>query len=459
MYPKLHQKRIPTVFAFVLLLLGIGVTIFLVQRGTFIVSQAAPDHSPRDVVVSNVTDNSFTVTFWTQDPSTTAIVVEGDFYLSDLTGEQAASSTHSIEVRDLEPGIEYDFSIVSQGEEYLNGDELHMTMTADPLPGNFPEIIPLSGRVLLPDGGAASGALVYLTVEDSQIVSTVTGPDGEYVFNFPGGIRTNDLKGFYILEDGDFLHLVSRLGSLSSDVTSPYGPVLPPITLSYTFSFEATPSATLESTQSAEIFSIDNIPVSSGFTVLSPIAGDSLVDRRPTILGAGVPASRVTVAIEPGGISESVAVDESGRWSYRPNAELAQGQTTLRVTGLGPSGVSQTRTVQFQIFPSGSQVSQTATPSATPIPSITSVPTPTATVIPTLIATPPPAVTPTPPVGGVSVTPSPSLTLTPTVPATPTMTPFLKVTPTPPGSVGGVILTFTSLAFIVTGAALLFFLG
>lgn len=452
MYSK--PKRIPTILAFVLLVLGIGVSVFLVSQGTFVVTQAAPDYRPHDVTVSNITDSSFVVSYWTQDPTTSAVTLQnGSAFLPENKGD---TTTHVVEVDSLEPGTSYPFSIVSNSETYQ--DASYVGVTGAVLSITPPPVPSMSGKVLMPNGGGAEGAIVYLTVEDSQIMSTVVGSDGEYMFVFPQGIRTRDLRGFYVLEDGDFLHLVSRMGDLSSEVNAPYGDILPPITLSYDFEFESTESAQISQLNS-ELFTTNPIVYSGGLVVLSPVEGDLLVDARPTILGTGVAGTRVAIQIDPGKVMGNAEVDSGGQWSYRPDASLSSGEKTLTAQGVGANGVSQSKIVNFQIFPSGSQVSETATPSATPTLSLTptapSVPTPTATQVPTV----------TPPVGGVSpspevtVTAAPTMTPTPTFAPTPTITPFLKVTPTPPGSIGGVILTFASLAFIVTGATLLFLLG
>lgn len=450
---SIRPRRIPTILALFLLVLGIGLTVFLVKQGTFVVSQAAPDHTPQNVVISNVTDTSFTVSFWTKDPSVAVVQIEGgDSYVNTLSSSEAAV-THVFDIENLQASSEYGFSIISNEETYTDSGAAYKARTAPVPPLDIPEIPPLSGQVLLPAGGGAGGAVVYLSIEDSQIISTITNSSGEYVFNFPQGIRTRDLRGFYILEDGDFLALVSRLGELSSQVSAPYRVVLPTITLSHNFAFDTEQSV---ATPSSGILETNPLPSSGGLVVFSPLEGSSLIDSQPTFTGTGVPSSRVVIVIDKSSTSGNVLVDSSGYWEYPVPNPLSQGQHSASVQGVGANGVSQTKIINFQVFPSGSQVTDTATPSATPIPTTTSAPTPTSTPVPTLEPTVP---TTTPPVGGVSPTPVVTASPTATVTPTPTITPFLSITPTAPGEVGGVILTFASLAFIVTGAALLFLLG
>src|SRR3989338_10682753 len=72
----LWSKRIPTFFAFLLLFISIWVTSFLIQKGVIFVGRATPEKSPREVLISNITDSSFTVTFQTLAKTVAAVSIE-----------------------------------------------------------------------------------------------------------------------------------------------------------------------------------------------------------------------------------------------------------------------------------------------------------------------------------------------------------------------------------------------
>ena len=130
--------------------------------------------------------------------------------------------------------------------------------------------------------------------------------------------------------------------------------------------------------------------------------------------------------------------DNNGRWTYRPKTPLSPGLHTITITTKDRFGILRSITQSFTVFASGTQVVQSATPSATP--TITSTPTQTPTVVPTIISTP----TPTP---TILVTPTPIITVIPTAIPTPIITRPPVSPPPAPGSstlmITGIIGTLT----------------
>jgi len=452
MDPRHKQRRIPTVLAFVLLAFGVGVTMLIVQRGTFIVSEATPDYSPQDVRISNIEEDSFTISFVTQDPTVGAIKLNAggeEKYILNKLSENEEVDTHYFEVEGLSSDTTYSYVIVTNQEEYVSED--YTATTAPAFGVTPPENSPTQGSILLPEGGVAKGAIVYLKISDSQLLSTVADELGRYSFDFARGIRTEDLKGYFVLEEGDVLEVEAALGILSTQAQTFYASELPPITLSRNYDFTSTDAAITYSSESASLPLPTPGGGRGGFSVITPAEGDFLIDAQPEIGGTGSPNTRVFLQIKPSEVQDNVVVNELGRWNYRVENPLRQGENTLTAIGVDSDGISRSVTVAFQVFPSGSQITESATPSATP--TITLAPSPTPTLTPTPTAEPTPSV----PVGGEEMTPTPTPTSSPT--PTPSPTPWITVTPTPPGNLGGVVLTFASLLFIVTGATLLFILG
>ena len=63
MKKTIWDKRIPTLLAMLLIVVGVGITSFLVNKGVIIVGRASPTTNPQNVRISNITDNSFTVSY------------------------------------------------------------------------------------------------------------------------------------------------------------------------------------------------------------------------------------------------------------------------------------------------------------------------------------------------------------------------------------------------------------
>src|SRR3989344_1491448 len=72
----LWSKRMPTIFAFLLLFISIWVTSYLIQTGVIIVGRATPDKTPQNVTIANITDSSFTVAFTTNEKTSGGLSVE-----------------------------------------------------------------------------------------------------------------------------------------------------------------------------------------------------------------------------------------------------------------------------------------------------------------------------------------------------------------------------------------------
>src|SRR3989344_9318063 len=74
---NLLNKRLPTVLGLLLLIAGIGVGIFLVGTGTFgFLPKASPETTPKRLLVTNLTDSGFTISFIT-DSSTPGLLKLG----------------------------------------------------------------------------------------------------------------------------------------------------------------------------------------------------------------------------------------------------------------------------------------------------------------------------------------------------------------------------------------------
>jgi hypothetical protein len=63
MKKTIWDKRIPTLLGILLIAIGIGLTSFLVNQGVVLTGHASPSTSPQNVRITNITDNSFTVSY------------------------------------------------------------------------------------------------------------------------------------------------------------------------------------------------------------------------------------------------------------------------------------------------------------------------------------------------------------------------------------------------------------
>lgn len=451
------DRRIPTVFALFLLIGGIATTMLLINQGIFTITRATPDQEPQNVSVTNRTGSSFTVAFTTHEKTVSAISLTIDgtetLLFDDRDGdEKKAYFSHEITIPDLKPNNNYGYKILSNGTAYPESDELFQGKTSEKI-SEKPEDASMQGKILLPDGSKGSDTLILITPTDGMLTSVVTDNDGNY--SIPARLlKTSDGRKYLDTSEHINIQIQALQKNLTSTITTTFIPngSIPPISLSENYEFIADINEQLLATPSS-LFKEPDPNISNTLQVLSPKENETFIDARPQFRGTAPAGSIVRIAID-GKNAAQLRSSPNGNWSFRSSAPLSTGDHTISVTSGGRS-VKQ----EFSVFSSGSQIAETATPSATLTPS-TPTPTPTESVTVSPTAEPLTTVTPTP--TGITVTSipvgAPNETLTP---ASPTPTSFVptKIPLPPTGTTEqGILLTGAALLFIVAGSVLFFVL-
>ena len=472
----LFNRRIPTVIALLILVAIIGISTYLIQKGIFYIGKAAPDTQPQNFSITNITDSSFTVIFTTSGPVDSVIAMSdaktGSSIIFDDRDKQAGAHnkyySHHITVPNLSPNTSYIFKLIVDGKDYLSS--AYAVKTGSPITSSPPTQNPIFGKVLLPDGTTGTDAIVIAHTNTSQSISAITDSKGEFI------IPTNSMRdvqgsSYVVLQNNSqiTISVVRQLMKASVHATFLVAQNLPAITLQQQYVF--TPNNEQQSTQSSQLSVI--LPKASGKTVdiTSPKQGESYVDLRPLFTGTSYPNSNVNLSI-PGLVEEQIITNIDGTWSYRAINNLPQGKHTVTIITSDSSGTPTTITRTFNIFSQGSQITESATPSAsspTPTRRPTTAPSPTPTVKVTNTPTSPPSPTlsqTTPsPTALPTIIPTVSPTIIPTSTPTPTVLPTIFSTPTklppianPGGTQNTIVLTTFSIILIVAGTSLLFIL-
>lgn len=406
---NIFNKRIPTLFGFLAIVLGIGLTSLLTQQGVIFTGQASPSNEPTNVQITNVSDTSFTVSYTTADSVLGSLNVGtttglGTTVLDERDKIATGHNVHVITVRNLNPQTPYLFSITSGEDSFLKNGALYSVRTGPALEASNLRGS-MSGKVIAPDGTSPKEALIYLNIPGAQILSTLIKADGSYTISL-NSLRTSDLSSYFTsLEEitaklSVFDGSLSSQASLSTDISD-----VPTITLSqnYDFTTSELPISSNDpmSTSSAkELFptstpsgSLKNTP-----QIITPKKDQGFSDDQPLFRGTAQPNQDVEISIHSDeAISAKVVADANGNWTYRPDSSLSPGTHTITIKTKDSFGILKTITQQFVVYASGTQVGESATPSATltPTPTPTLTITPIATVTPTEIDTPSPTPTPT----------------------------------------------------------------
>lgn len=184
------KKQIPTVLGLLILFIALISGVLLFGKGTGVFApRATPQTTPKNIRVSNVTDKTFTISFYT-DESTIAFVKYGesekslDKQASDdrdqLSGMVRDYRLHHITVRSLEPGKNY-FYVLGTGSSSFDNEGQPYTIITAAKPNQSPtNNQTVYGNVLNADGSSAEGAIVYVYGDQMGTLSNLIKSSGSW---------------------------------------------------------------------------------------------------------------------------------------------------------------------------------------------------------------------------------------------------------------------------------------
>lgn len=394
--------KIPTLLG-ILLVIAL-VSIIAVGSETLLQSQTRASGSiqPADVTISNITDTTFTVSWTTSVPASGAISVASGVLSSNVifdnqdTKEQGTYTSHIATYRGATGDTSYAVTIVSNGKKSLDGNKPYIVRTAPALTTPSGNLEPAYGTIINADKSPVKGALVYLTLDGSQTLSTVTKQSGTWLIPL-NLIRTKDLTSYLPVTERMNVNISVVSNGLSTTAvtdTLNNSPV-PDMMLGKTYDFRRanvkTPGAPIAlnpttapvKTNSA-VLGTSTIKPANTVTLTIPAQGAAIPTTLPLIQGTGIPGKSVSIVL---GITHpvggSVTVGSDGLWSYTPSKPLPPGGQSVTITTKDVSNKAVAITHLFTILKSGTQVLGDATPSATLTPTITLPPVATDTATPT----------------------------------------------------------------------------
>ncbi|KKW10300.1 MAG: hypothetical protein UY49_C0027G0002 [Microgenomates group bacterium GW2011_GWC1_49_7] len=402
--------KIPTLLGIILLVLTVGAVVAGFETYSRSVATASGSIRPDQVRITNVTDTMFTVSWTTELPATGAISLSSPkmnarvIFDEQDTIKQGKYTTHSVTFRSATPDTEYAVTILSNGKKHVDEGKPFQIQTAQSLSTSGTALDPAYGTIVTADNQPVRGALVYLTVERSQTLSTITKPSGTWLIPL-NLIRTEDLSSYLpvtermtetILVRGEGTETTAQSDTLND---SP----VPDMSLGKTYDFRrlnakapgtevairpstTNPTGSPQPTPAA-VLGTSTAKPSNIVALTIPAQGAALPTATPLIQGTGIPGKTVSITLgitNPIGGSALVARD--GVWTYTPPRALAPGKQSVTITTQNSSNKPVAITHTFEILKSGTQVLGDATPSATLTPTAT----PTATLAATSSATPTP---------------------------------------------------------------------
>lgn len=418
MKENIWQKKIPTLLGMLFIGIGVGLTSLIIQQETSFFGFASISDTPENIRLSNITDNSFTVSYTTSSKTvgsvnfgTTESLGSSALDQDDIGKEITARTVHLIPVSDLKPSTTYYFSIISGGTTFLNNGK-PFSITTGPIIDSKDSGLEGKGTVIF-DDPTINEAILYITNDKMQQLATKVNADGSYVFSQK--TRTKDLASYLKIEENEIMRILISASTKQSNISIFAKDLknIPSVILSnnYDFTISSAPVAT-----TSAIFGFPSLIASPSANqtpqIVIPRKNEEFIDTRPVFRGTASPSAEVNIEIHSDeNIKTSIVADSKGNWTYRPPTNLSSGPHTINISTRDAFGIIKTITQSFTVYAQGSQVSQNATPSATLVPS--QIPTttpvvPTPTIIsssPTVIITP----TETPALTSPTLNPNPTL--------------------------------------------------
>ncbi len=414
---QLFNKKIPTLIGIGLIILGVALTTVISKNQTSLRSNASNSQEPQNIKITNATDSSFTITYQTDAPATGSISYGEDKKLAESElddtdkekGDFNPKKIHSMSVKKLSPSSKYFLAIISGDNTFLNNGSPFEISTGPNIASSGAKQNIIKGKIVLPDGNPPSEALVYLSTDNSQLLSNIT-KDGIFTFSLEN-LRTDDLSSYFVSNNETVLNIFVTDGSLQSTALASLNTasIIPTITLSndYNFTQSSSPIAT-GSGESVGFPSISPVFKNSKLQILIPKKNQSLTNQKPQFSGTSLPNEKVEITIHSDEeITTQVTSDNNGNWTYKPPTNLSPGEHTITIKTRDSSGILITLMQSFTVLAAEAPISPTPIPTLTP----TSVPSPTAIIIsPTPL--PSPTLAPIESKGGLPETGSSALFLT-----------------------------------------------
>lgn len=367
---SLQKIKIPSLLAIIMVaVLMTGIVVGTKQIGQIrnffsLADQGAPPSGP--VEIANITDNSFTI-FWTTDEESAGAVhygktasLEGGVAIDDrdLTNPSGKYLTHFVRLSGLSENTNYFFKVgisqASHGDPNNNQAPFEAKTgieTTDP-----PSVEPIFGAVNFSGGSKAEGAIAVWQSDGASKIATLVKSDGSYVLPLAAA-RTKDLKSHFTFKEGTPEQISLNLSIKGSSlINCTFGADKPLPTVKLGENADCSGETTSVASASARFkVPAKTTPISGSSTnteeeQLNIVSGQSVSTPFPTISGKVGPRQMVKITINSETpYSGTVIADPNGIWSWTPPAGLTPGQHTVEITIVNSDGSTQTITRNFTV--------------------------------------------------------------------------------------------------------------
>lgn len=217
MYLTPHQKK--QLRTIVVLLVGIPLTVFAVYQGIQYFTKAGIEATPKEVIASNITTNSLTISWITEKESDGYVVPILNGSEQNPVRDKRGSGrrySHYVELKSLEPDTRYSFQIVSDGKKYSSSDGNNFEFTTASVSSETPIPNPIHGTVT---GISGDDVVIYTLLKNKSAypVSTIIPSGGNWIMDLSAFRKISDKTLITVTDDTELI-LVAK-SNLNKGIT------------------------------------------------------------------------------------------------------------------------------------------------------------------------------------------------------------------------------------------------
>lgn len=412
---NLLKKQIPT-------LLGLGVLVVALIAGVAFISmggnlsfapRATAETTPKKIKVTNVSDTSFTVSFFTDDvtagfvkygTSADALKSQVGDDRDQLSGSVGEYNLHHVTVRGLTPNTNYYYVLGTGSGSTFDNESAPFSLKTAQKGGAPTAAKTVYGTVLNPNGSPAKEAIVYISIPGANDMSTLVKSSGSWAIPLSnahasdgsGYAEVSDTTALDILVQGSVQSLTSAVEvsvadaqpvesiTLGQDGTStaasPVPNALPDSVMDGAGVSQASDSANSDSmmamaddTQVASDSAIGSVmaPENKEVDLEASESGQVVTTTNPKIVGKAKPNVKVMLEIHSDTqIDQQVTADANGNFELdieQLKQELEPGLHTVTYSYTDPeTGEVVNKTVEFTVEADVTQLAMADTTQTTP---------------------------------------------------------------------------------------------
>ena len=285
---------------------GILGLLFLIISGLFLEQEVNPvavkaQIKPSSVKITNVSRDSFTVSWLTEKPAAGSLQLnETNQLFLDVRDKEEKNTdlyfVHCVDVINLEPSKEYSFTILSAGETY---QEEEFKLKTAPLLNNTKEADFAFGIVLDEKERPLPSVLIFLSIAQAQPLSAITNEKGHWFVPLSEAYK-KDFSGLadYDKESSVIEISLTANSQTSSNVITNTGNdhPLPPVVIGRFYDFSKAPPASPQNMTNFQEQINSSSPAQ--VVILDPDEGEIVFSTRPIIKGSAPVGEKVKIRIE-----------------------------------------------------------------------------------------------------------------------------------------------------------------